>query len=71
MHIALMLMQNIQMAKSQEVPSFIYKTLITAAPSNSQAWLLQELSFLHAYIIIGTLTFILSFYLFGFITENL
>lgn len=59
MHIALMLMQNIQMAKSQEVSSFIYKTLTTAAPSNSQAWLLQEFSLLHAYIIIGTLTFIL------------
>lgn len=44
MHIALMLMQNIQMAKSQEVPSFIYKTLTTAAPSDSQARLLQEFS---------------------------
>lgn len=55
MHIALMLMQNIHMAKSQKVPSFIYKTLTTPAPSYSNAWLLQEFSLLHAYIIIGTL----------------
>lgn len=67
MHIALMLMQNIHMAKSQEVPSFIYKALTTAAPSDSQTWLMEEFSLLHAYIIIGTLSFILVVILFAWL----
>lgn len=60
LHISFMMLQTLHQAKSEEIPTFIYKALTTAPPAEeSNSWLLQEFTLLHACILLATLTFIL------------